>query len=181
MAGIEMNYIPYKGTSQSLHDVITGRVPVMIDNLGSDPAAHPVLRADRRSASRPSEPSTVAARCAAGRRRRERLSGEFLERALGAGQDTARDRDQAEHRGQRHPAQAGRHRKVLRWSARSRSAARRRMSRSSSPKSACAGSRAVDVAKLQKIVTAISRRTPCRYKPYLSPTGRRRKTSAPIP
>ena len=34
MAGIEMNHIPYKGTSQSLHDVITGRVPVMIDNLG---------------------------------------------------------------------------------------------------------------------------------------------------
>lgn len=34
MAGIEMNHIPYKGTSQSLQDVITGRVPVMIDNLG---------------------------------------------------------------------------------------------------------------------------------------------------
>jgi tripartite-type tricarboxylate transporter receptor subunit TctC len=33
MAGIEMNHIPYKGTSQSLQDVITGRVPVMIDNL----------------------------------------------------------------------------------------------------------------------------------------------------
>ena len=29
-----MNHIPYKGTSQSLQDVITGRVPVMIDNLG---------------------------------------------------------------------------------------------------------------------------------------------------
>jgi tripartite-type tricarboxylate transporter receptor subunit TctC len=34
MAGIEMNHIPYKGTSQSLQDVITGRVGVMIDNLG---------------------------------------------------------------------------------------------------------------------------------------------------
>src|SRR5262245_59970114 len=34
MAGIEMNHIPYKGTSQSLQDVITGRVPVMIDNMG---------------------------------------------------------------------------------------------------------------------------------------------------
>ena len=34
MAGIEMNHIPYKGTSQSLQDVITGRVSVMIDNLG---------------------------------------------------------------------------------------------------------------------------------------------------
>jgi tripartite-type tricarboxylate transporter receptor subunit TctC len=33
MAEIEMNHIPYKGTSQSLQDVITGRVPVMIDNL----------------------------------------------------------------------------------------------------------------------------------------------------
>jgi tripartite-type tricarboxylate transporter receptor subunit TctC len=33
MADIEMNHIPYKGTSQSLQDVITGRVPVMIDNL----------------------------------------------------------------------------------------------------------------------------------------------------
>src|ERR1700754_600390 len=33
MAGIEMNHIPYKGTSQSLQDVITGRVPVMVDNL----------------------------------------------------------------------------------------------------------------------------------------------------
>src|SRR6185295_9593149 len=29
MAEIEMNHIPYKGTSQSLQDVITGRVPVM--------------------------------------------------------------------------------------------------------------------------------------------------------
>jgi tripartite-type tricarboxylate transporter receptor subunit TctC len=28
-----MNHIPYKGTGQSLQDVITGRVPVMIDNL----------------------------------------------------------------------------------------------------------------------------------------------------
>lgn len=34
LAGVEMNHIPYKGTSQSLHDVIAGRVPVMIDNLG---------------------------------------------------------------------------------------------------------------------------------------------------
>lgn len=34
MAGIEMNHIPYKGTSQSLQDVITGRVSLMIDNLG---------------------------------------------------------------------------------------------------------------------------------------------------
>ena len=33
MAGIEMNHIPYKGTSQSLQDVITGRVSLMIDNL----------------------------------------------------------------------------------------------------------------------------------------------------
>jgi tripartite-type tricarboxylate transporter receptor subunit TctC len=34
LAGIEMNHIPYKGTSQSLQDVITGRVSLMIDNLG---------------------------------------------------------------------------------------------------------------------------------------------------
>ncbi len=34
LAGVEMNHIPYKGTSQSLQDVITGRVPMMIDNLG---------------------------------------------------------------------------------------------------------------------------------------------------
>jgi len=34
MTGIEMNHIPYKGTSQSLQDVITGRVSLMIDNLG---------------------------------------------------------------------------------------------------------------------------------------------------
>jgi tripartite-type tricarboxylate transporter receptor subunit TctC len=34
MAGVEMNHIPYKGTSQSLQDVITGRVSLMIDNLG---------------------------------------------------------------------------------------------------------------------------------------------------
>ncbi len=33
LAGVEMNHIPYKGTSQSLQDVITGRVPMMIDNL----------------------------------------------------------------------------------------------------------------------------------------------------
>ena len=35
MAEIEMNHIPYKGTSQSLQDVITGRVPVMLDNLAA--------------------------------------------------------------------------------------------------------------------------------------------------
>ncbi len=34
LANVEMNHIPYKGTSQSLHDVIAGRVPVMVDNLG---------------------------------------------------------------------------------------------------------------------------------------------------
>jgi tripartite-type tricarboxylate transporter receptor subunit TctC len=34
MAGIEMNHIPYKGTSQSLQDILTGRVGLMIDNLG---------------------------------------------------------------------------------------------------------------------------------------------------
>lgn len=34
MAGIEMNHIPYKGTSQSLQDLITGRVSLTIDNLG---------------------------------------------------------------------------------------------------------------------------------------------------
>lgn len=34
MAGIEVNAIPYKGTSQSLQDIIAGRVPYTIDNLG---------------------------------------------------------------------------------------------------------------------------------------------------
>jgi tripartite-type tricarboxylate transporter receptor subunit TctC len=34
MAGIEINHIPYKGTGQSLQDIITGRVPATIDNLG---------------------------------------------------------------------------------------------------------------------------------------------------
>jgi tripartite-type tricarboxylate transporter receptor subunit TctC len=34
MAGIEINHIPYKGTGQSLQDLITGRVPATIDNLG---------------------------------------------------------------------------------------------------------------------------------------------------
>jgi tripartite-type tricarboxylate transporter receptor subunit TctC len=34
MAGIEMNHIPYKGTSQSLQDILTGRVSLTIDNLG---------------------------------------------------------------------------------------------------------------------------------------------------
>ncbi len=34
LANIEMNHIPYKGTSQSLQDLITGRVSLMIDNLG---------------------------------------------------------------------------------------------------------------------------------------------------
>jgi tripartite-type tricarboxylate transporter receptor subunit TctC len=34
MAGIEVNAIPYKGTSQSIQDVIGGRVPYTIDNLG---------------------------------------------------------------------------------------------------------------------------------------------------
>ncbi len=34
MAGIEVNAIPYKGTSQSLQDLVAGRVPYTIDNLG---------------------------------------------------------------------------------------------------------------------------------------------------
>jgi tripartite-type tricarboxylate transporter receptor subunit TctC len=34
MAGIETNAIPYKGTSQSLQDLIAGRVSYTIDNLG---------------------------------------------------------------------------------------------------------------------------------------------------
>ena len=34
MAGIEVNAIPYKGTSQSIQDVIAARVPYTIDNLG---------------------------------------------------------------------------------------------------------------------------------------------------
>jgi tripartite-type tricarboxylate transporter receptor subunit TctC len=34
MAGIQINHIPYKGTGQSLQDLITGRVPATIDNLG---------------------------------------------------------------------------------------------------------------------------------------------------
>lgn len=34
MAGINVNAIPYKGTSQSLQDLITGRVAYTIDNLG---------------------------------------------------------------------------------------------------------------------------------------------------
>ncbi len=34
MAGIEVNAVPYKGTSQSIQDVIGGRVPYTIDNLG---------------------------------------------------------------------------------------------------------------------------------------------------
>jgi tripartite-type tricarboxylate transporter receptor subunit TctC len=34
MAGIEMNHIPYKGTGQSIQDLITGRVSMTIDNLG---------------------------------------------------------------------------------------------------------------------------------------------------
>jgi tripartite-type tricarboxylate transporter receptor subunit TctC len=34
MAGIAVNAIPYKGTSQSLQDLVTGRVPYTIDNLG---------------------------------------------------------------------------------------------------------------------------------------------------
>jgi len=34
MAGIDVSYIPYKGTSQSLQDLVAGRVPYTIDNLG---------------------------------------------------------------------------------------------------------------------------------------------------
>jgi tripartite-type tricarboxylate transporter receptor subunit TctC len=34
LADIRMNHIPYKGTSQSLQDLITGRVSLTIDNLG---------------------------------------------------------------------------------------------------------------------------------------------------
>jgi tripartite-type tricarboxylate transporter receptor subunit TctC len=34
MAGIKVNHIPYKGTGQSLQDVIAGRIAMTIDNLG---------------------------------------------------------------------------------------------------------------------------------------------------
>jgi tripartite-type tricarboxylate transporter receptor subunit TctC len=34
MAGIEVNAVPYKGTSQSIQDVIAARIPYTIDNLG---------------------------------------------------------------------------------------------------------------------------------------------------
>jgi tripartite-type tricarboxylate transporter receptor subunit TctC len=34
MAGIQVNAIPYKGTSDSLRDLISGQVPYTIDNLG---------------------------------------------------------------------------------------------------------------------------------------------------
>ena len=106
MAGIEMNHIPYKGTSQSLQDVITGRVGLMIDNLG------PILphiqsgallghrRLDRRS-------GVAAARRAADRHGREGLSGEFVERAVGAGEDAALDRHEAQHRSAGGAHQAG--------------------------------------------------------------------------
>ena len=68
----------------------------------ADPAAHPVRRADRdRRLDRGA--SGAAARRAADRHGREGLSGELVERAVGAGQDAARDRDEAQHRGQRHP------------------------------------------------------------------------------
>ena len=103
MAGIEMNHIPYKGTSQSLHDVITGRVPVMIDNLG------PILPHIQSGALiaigvSTAEPVPAAAGRAADRQRREGLPGELVECAVGAGQDAARDRRQAQRRSQRHPA-----------------------------------------------------------------------------
>lgn len=34
MAGIQVNAVPYKGTSQSIQDVLGGRIPYTIDNLG---------------------------------------------------------------------------------------------------------------------------------------------------
>jgi len=34
MAGVKMNHVPYKGTSQYLQDLITGRVSMGLDNLG---------------------------------------------------------------------------------------------------------------------------------------------------
>jgi tripartite-type tricarboxylate transporter receptor subunit TctC len=34
MAGVEINHVPYRGTAQTLQDLITGRVDMTIDNLG---------------------------------------------------------------------------------------------------------------------------------------------------
>ena len=62
---------------------------LMIDNLGADPAAHPVRRADRdRRLDR--RAGAAAAGRAADRHGGEGLPGEFVERAVGAGQDAAR-------------------------------------------------------------------------------------------
>jgi tripartite-type tricarboxylate transporter receptor subunit TctC len=44
MAGIEVNPVPYKGTSQSLQDLVVGRVPYTIDNLGP---ILPFIRSDQ--------------------------------------------------------------------------------------------------------------------------------------
>ena len=142
MAGIEMNHIPYKGTSQSLHDVITGRVPVMIDNLGPIlphiqsgtllalgvstagagallPGVPPV---GKRGAGLPGE--LVERAVGAGARRRKRSSTSSAPRPTPSSQ-ARRDREIPLHRlgaGRRH---AGRGREVLRRGARALEARRR--------------------------------------------------------
>ncbi len=97
MAGIEMNHIPYKGTSQSLQDVITGRVGLMIDNLG------PILPHIKSGALLAIGVSTAApvgasAGRATDRDGREGLPGKLVERAVGPGQDAASDRAEAQQR-----------------------------------------------------------------------------------
>ena len=148
----------------------------------ADPAAHPIRRADcdRRLDRRA---GGAAAGRAADRLGGEGLPGELVERAVGAGQDAARDRRQAQRRGQRDPEEARRDREIPRRRLRAgrRHAGRRR-------KILCRGARPLEArgrdgqapkrCEAHRLEYKAKPQTPCRCTPCRRQTSGRR-TSAP--
>jgi tripartite-type tricarboxylate transporter receptor subunit TctC len=99
-AGLQVQHIPYRGPVEALSDLMTGRIDFL---FSADRACAAADQAGQSGGARGLDAGAgaVIARCAD--HRRSRLSGcrvSVLGRDLGAGQDSAGDRRQAQSRGQ---------------------------------------------------------------------------------